>query len=184
MFFSFYFLCSLTGQLTIIPSSHKDKVKVAIVIWTLITTAIFLPFNLLSLVFDVYIIAWCPYKYCGYISIIQKTQFINLTVAQNITNESDLGAVQTVNLTIFDDWQKTVLTTANASGTISYLFMICVVLSVQYFQKRTRIRVKSKKWMRDHWMSYGVCVCMCVCACVCVCVHSSYCCFFDTCDGN
>ena len=115
--------------------------------------AIFLIVNLLSLVFDVYIIAWCPYKYCGYISIIQKTQLINLTVARNITNESDLGAVQAVNLTIFDDWQKAVLTTATASGTISYLFMIYVLYS-QYSIFR-KVWVKCKKSMRDFWIFFG-----------------------------
>ena len=128
--YCFYFLCSFTSQLTVIPSSHKDIIKIIIVVWKLITTGmIFLPINLILLVFDIHIIAWCPYKYCGYISVIQKTQMLNLNEAHNITNETVFGAVQAVNLTIFDDWQKTVFTTATASGTISYLFMIFVLYS-------------------------------------------------------
>ena len=50
-----------------------------------------------------------------------KTSLINLMEAQNISNESELGAVQPVNLTIFDDWQKTVLTTTTASGTCNLI---------------------------------------------------------------
>ena len=114
---------------------------------------IFLGINLLSLVFDIYIIAWCPYKHCGYISVIETTRLLNLTMAHNITNESDLGAVQAVNLTIFDDWQKTVLTTSTASGTISYLFMI-YVLYTQYSIFR-KIPKKIKKWLRRCWEYFG-----------------------------
>ena len=106
MFKCFYILCSITGQYTIIPSSCIDIKKIAIVAWSLIFTVIFLLVNLFSLIFDIYIIAWCPYKYCGYISVIQKTQMLNLTEARNISNISDLAMVQAVNLTIFRDWQR------------------------------------------------------------------------------
>ena len=128
--------------------------KVIIITWTMITTVIFLIINILSLVFDVYIIAWCPYKYCGYISVIQKTRLINLTEAQNISNNSELGAVQAVNLTIFDDWQKTVLTTATASGTISYLFMIYVLYS-QYNIFGNILYRKIKNCLRRCWELCG-----------------------------
>ena len=114
---------------------------------------IFLGINVFSLVFDIYIIAWCPYKYCGYISVIKTTRLLNLTIAYNITNESDLGAVQAVNLTIYDDWQKTVVTTSTASGTISYLFMI-YVLYTQYSIFR-KIPIKIKEWLKRCWEYFG-----------------------------
>ena len=153
----FYFLCSLTGQFTIIPTGWKDRVRVIITIWTVITTIIFVAVNILSLVFDVYIIAWCPYKYCGFISGIRhhkSTPLLNLTSAQNISDSSELGAVQPVNLTIFDDWQKTVLTTATVSGTISYLFMIYVLYS-QYSVFKKCIFGNIKKCFKNIWKYYG-----------------------------
>ena len=74
-------------------------------------------------------------------------------MAHNITNESDLGAVQAINLTMFYDWQKTVLTTATASGTISYLFMI-YVLYTQY-SILLKIPIKPRKWLRRCWIYFG-----------------------------
>lgn len=122
----------------------------------MITTAIFLPVNLLLLVFDVYVIAWCPYKHhCSYISGIQDTrQLINVTDSQNISNESDLGAVQAVNLTIFDDWKKTVFTTATVSGTISYIIMVFVLYS-QYSIFSKCICGNATKCMRKIWKWCG-----------------------------
>ena len=157
VYFVFYFLCSITGQLTIIPSSCscKDGIKILIVVWTLITTVIFLCINLLSLVFDIYIIAWCRYKYCGYISVFETTRLLNLTMANNITNESDLGAVQAVNLTIYDDWQKTVVTTSTASGTISYLFMIYVLYTQYSILVKIPVNCKPREWLRRFWICCG-----------------------------
>ena len=75
---------------------------------------------------------------------------LNLTEAQNITNETVFGAVQAVNLMIFDNWQKTVLTTATASGTISYLFMLFVLYS-QYSVLGGCICGNIKECWREIW---------------------------------
>ena len=90
-------------------------VYVAGVLTSFVLLFFFTTVNLVSLGFDLYIITVCPYKRCGYLSI----PIIDV-------NASGLQAVQPVNLTIFDDWQKTVITTATFSGTASYLFMAWV----------------------------------------------------------
>ena len=154
MFKCFYILCSITGQYTIIPSSCKDIKKIVIVVWSLITTVIFSFVNLSSLIFDIYIIVKCPYKYCGYISVMQKAQMLSQTDAQKISNISDHDVVRAVNLTIFSDWQKIVMTTATPSGTISYLFMIYVLYS-QYNSFVRKTLLKFKKWLRKCWLSCG-----------------------------
>ena len=69
---------------------------------------------------------------------------LRLTEAQNISNISDLAVVQAVNLTIFRDWQQTVMTTATASGTISYLFMIYVLYSQYSFMREIPLKLGSQ----------------------------------------
>ena len=114
----FYILCLLTGQLTFKPVSCNQKtVTVVSIILTFFMTFIFLLVNIFSLIFNFYIIVWCPYEHCGYISI---KPFINITVAKNVQYLRDMNP----DLTKYYDWQKAVLTTATISGTFSYLFMV------------------------------------------------------------
>lgn len=146
----FYILCTITGQLPITLTDYKTGLKrffkvIAVILTTLIT-GIFVLVNVGSLVFDLYIIIWCPYEHCGYINVIRKSG--------NRSNSSELQFAQPAPLTIFDDWQKTVLTTATSSGTISYLFMVYVLYS-QYSVFKDNIFDKVKECTRSMWGKCG-----------------------------
>ena len=171
----FYALCTLTGQLPIkltkekennenedprnLRANQKGSLKlflrwIAIILTTIVMGA-FVLVNIGSLVFDLYVIIWCPYKHCGYISLIRNTSIFNLTNSENRSNSSELQVVQVANLTIFEDWQKTVLTTATASGTISYLFMTYYVLYSQYSVFKDIICDKGKDCTQNMWGKCG-----------------------------
>ena len=87
-------------------SKNVMKIIIAILSWTTITT--------ITCIFDyhwylIFIVHHCVVS----IQVLRvhqcytkKTPLINSTEAQNISNGSELGAVQPVNLTIFDDWQS------------------------------------------------------------------------------
>ena len=62
--------------------------------------------------------------------------------------------MQPVSLTIFDDWQKTVLTTATSSGTISYLFMVYVLYS-QYSIFKNIVFDKVRECITSMWAYCG-----------------------------
>ena len=146
----FYILCTITGQLPVKLTDSELGPKwffkvIAALITTLITGLLILV-NVGSLVFDLYVIIWCPYEHCGYMSVIRNSG--------NKPNGSELQIVQVPNLTIFEDWQKTVLTTATASGTISYLFMIYVLYS-QYSVFKDIICDKCKDRTRSMWGKCG-----------------------------
>ena len=142
----------MTGQLHHAYNKNKDGrwfySKVGINIITFFIMLFVTAVNIGSLVFDMYVIIWCPYINCGYISApyINVTHLMDIQVAETHNNSNGsivINAVQAPNLTIFDDWQKTVFTTATVSGTFSYLFMICV-LNYQYSFLRWCRRVKKR----------------------------------------
>ena len=155
VFYIFYLICWLTGQLAVVPTNCKAKTKIILIVLTIITTLIFLAINILSLMFDIYIIAWCPYQHCSYISY-KELHTSPPTVTQNVfkSHEIHKRAVQPVNLTIFNDWQKTVITTATVSGTTSYLFMIYVLQS-QYGILRKLVVKPFKKGVEAIWNYCG-----------------------------
>lgn len=165
----FYLLCTLTGQYPVnscennghnqqqghdIKQNFGKYLKRFGMIVSIILTGVLLLVNLGSLAFDMYIIIVCPYAHCGYINIIKHASILNLTNAENISNGSGLQGVQPVNLTMFDDWQKTVFTTATLSGTVSYLFMIFVLYS-QYSVFTDCVCDKVKTCTRNFWESCG-----------------------------
>ena len=135
LFILYYFFCLVTGQLQLDAAKKVDTrwkfgllfINALSFLFMLIVSGV----NIGSLAFDLAVIIYCPYRYCGYISVPYITRLINTSEALNVSNTSLINAVQPINLTIFDDWQKTVFTTATVSGTISYLFMI-YVLNHQY----------------------------------------------------
>ena len=149
----FYVFCFLTGQLPIKKFSPDDEVRsykrlsyyTGMIVSTL-AMILFTMVNIFSVIFNLYIIIWCPYKYCGYISVVfNRTNWLNVTDAQNISNSSEFQVVQPAMLSIFDDWKKTVFTTATFSGTISFLFMISVLYS-QYSYMKLCCDGISSKW--------------------------------------
>ena len=157
----FYALCFLTGQLPIKKFSPEDEIRTykrlsyytGMIVSTL-AMILFTMVNIFSVIFNLYIIIWCPYKYCGYVSVVfNSTNLLNVTGAQNISNSSELQGVQPAKLTVFDDWRKTVFTTATFSGTISFLFMISVLYS-QYSYMKPCCDGISSKW-NNMWRRCG-----------------------------
>ena len=157
----FYILCFLTGQLPIRPAKNDTNrgwrllclggvvLSMALVTLSLLVNVIF------ALVFNFYVIILCPYKDCGYIStILNMTAILNLTDAMNVTNNSGLQVVQPTKLVIFNDWQKTVVTTATLSGTISFLFMVYVLYS-QYSVCRDTFCKCCNSCMNSLWTYFG-----------------------------
>ena len=158
----FYILCFLTGQLPIRPAKSDTNrgwrllclggvvLSMALVALSLLVNVIF------ALGFNFYVIILCPYKDCGYISttVTLMTAILNLTDAMNVTNNSGLQVVQPTKLVIFNDWQKTVVTTATLSGTISFLFMVYVLYS-QYSVCRDTFCKCCKSCMNSLWTYFG-----------------------------
>ena len=135
LFYIFYGLCCLTGQLTVRPKCgeryfSKDTCKWFIFIVSTIFLLVFGIVNLVSLVFDIYVIAWCPFEYCGYIYTPNNKSLYNLT---NYTaNASSFGAPPAESMLQYDDWQKAVFTTATVSGLLSYYLIVILVLCPLY----------------------------------------------------
>ena len=100
---------------------------------------------------------WVSIPKPSYISLKTGTSLpkLDLIDSENrLAKGSNLQLVQIANLTIYDDWQKTVLTTATISGTISYLFMVYVLYS-QYSAFKGIIFDNLKQCIRDMWTSCG-----------------------------
>ena len=139
LFYIFYFLCSLTGQLMVRSECFdrdnqelKPVIKVIVRSWIFVSSTVFLFVfgiaNLLSFIFDIYVIGWCPFEYCGYIYT-----GVNTTNKSNHTaNATLVGVPSAENMSQYDDWQKTVITTATISGLLSYFFIVILVLCPLY----------------------------------------------------
>ena len=124
----FYFLCSLTGQLTI--NFHNRwwlaQNVVLCIVWSSLWLVAFVLLNLGSLVFDVYVIAVCPFRNCSYI----YTFLHNVTKWQTVVSPNHMQnlGIQPEQEPEYEDWQKTVITTASISGLLSYYFMVLVLI--------------------------------------------------------
>ena len=135
LFYIFYGLCCLTGQLTVRPRCgekffSRETCKSCIFIASTIFLLVFGIVNAASLVFDIYVIAGCPFQDCGYIYTPKNKGLYNLT---NYTaNASSFGAPPAESMLQYDDWQKAVFTTATVSGLFSYYLMVILVLCPLY----------------------------------------------------
>ena len=156
VFFTFfYFLCSLTGQLPIKPTKFEYPTKIFVVFLTALTAILMLTFvctNVFALLFDLYVIIWCPYKpHCEYINSINRS---NMIWAESISDGSESLNEQPMKLNEFYNWKKTVITTATFSGTVSYLFMVCVLYS-QYSVFKASVCDRMKTCIMWIWKSCG-----------------------------
>ena len=120
----FYILCSFTGQYVIPP---ERSVSCLIFLWSSFWLTIFICVNLGSLVYSVWVIAVCPFRNCGYIyEVTNRTNWENISLQNSSILLSDSSGM---GLAKYDDWQKTVITTAALSGLVSYGFIIWVLYS-------------------------------------------------------
>lgn len=87
--------------------------------------------NLLSFIFDIIAIIWCPFdhEYCGYIYFDNKT-WHNLT--NHTGNTTSVGGPSAESLNQYVDWHKTVITTSTISGLLSYYLIVILVLCPLY----------------------------------------------------
>ena len=89
--------------------------------------------NLVSFVFDIYVIAWCHFHDCSY--IYTDTNGTNETwynLTNYTSNATAFEAPSAESQIQYDDWQKVVLTTATVSGLLSYYLMVIFVLCPLY----------------------------------------------------
>ena len=127
LFFFFYFLCSLTGQLMVrsecFDHDNRPVIKVIVRSWIFVSSTLFLIIfgiaNLLSFIFDIIAIIWCSFEHCH-----------NLT--NHTGNTTSVGGPSAESLNQYDDWQKTVITTATISGLLSYYWIVILVLCPLY----------------------------------------------------
>ena len=83
--------------------------------------------NLGSLVFNMYVVIFCPYFHCGYFYIG------NISDYNKITNNHTIDApVKT--LREYGNWNKFQITTATLGGTLSYIIITLMVLLPLYSQ--------------------------------------------------
>ena len=134
LFGLFYLLCCLTGQLTTRPrcgeSLSKDIYKCCKFVASTLFLLVFGIVNIVSFVFDIYVIAWCPFEDCGYIYTNNNTNESN---SMNYTaTTASFGAPSAESQSQYDDWQKVVFTTATISGLLSYYLMVILVLCPLY----------------------------------------------------
>ena len=86
--------------------------------------------NLASFVFDIYVIAWCPFRDCSYIYTNNTNEtWYNLTNSTGNTTSFGASAESEIQ---YDDWKKVVFTTATVSGLLSYYLMVILVLCTLY----------------------------------------------------
>lgn len=128
------FFCLLTGQLTVclICSNHRIPTvfKGFIFVTSTLSLLIFVLVNLLSFVFDVIAIAWCPFENCSFIYIsMNETQYI---LTNNTINTASVGVPAPEQLNELIDWWKVVFTTGTISGLLSYYLMVILVLCLLY----------------------------------------------------
>ena len=84
--------------------------------------------NLASFVFDIYVIAWCPFEKCSYIyTDTNDTMWDNMINYTVIT--TSVGVPSHFQ---YEDWQKVVITTATISGLLSYYLLVILVLCPLY----------------------------------------------------
>ena len=95
--------------------------------------------NVFSLVFNIYVIAWCPYHHCGYIDV----------ATSNYSSDNNSLSLTPDSRDKFDDFQKFVFTSASLSGLVSYL-CITFVLYSQY-SKVGCCCTKAKKGLSLMW---------------------------------
>ena len=138
LFFFFYFLCSLTGQLMVrsecFDRDNRPVIKVILRSWIFVSSTLFLIIfgiaNFLSFIFDIVAIIWCPFEHCGYIYVSVNKTWHNLT--NHTGNTTSVGGPSAESLNQYDDWQKTVITTATISGLLSYYWIVILVLCPLY----------------------------------------------------
>ena len=127
----FYAICSLTGQLTVYFHNQSSWRLAILTTWSFIGLVVFVVLNLGSLAFDVYVIAVCPFRNCSYIySFLHDVTELGIS----LDHTQGLG-VQPEKVTAYEDWHKTVITTASISGLLSYCFMILVLIPQYSFLK-------------------------------------------------
>ena len=136
LFYVFYGLCCLTGQLTVRPKSGERlySCKSCIFVTSTLFLLVFGIVNLASFVFDIYAIAWCPFEHCGCIyTDTNDADATNQTLLYNMTNFTVMITSAGVKSRIqCEDWQKVVITTATISGLLSYYLMVILVLCPLY----------------------------------------------------
>ena len=91
--------------------------------------------NVVSFVFDIYVIAWCPFHNCSYI-YTNTNNNTNESLWYNPTNYTEntasFGAPSAESQSQYDDWKKAVFTTSTVSGLLSYYLMVILVLCPLY----------------------------------------------------
>lgn len=123
----FYALCAFSGQL-IIDLARKGRprkkywliLEICGFIVSTFFLFVFLPLNFGSLLFDLVVIFACPFPQCGFIAIPFIKSMTNVT--------SFLGDVLPEPKREYLNLQKTAITMATISGTLSYIIMMYVLI--------------------------------------------------------
>lgn len=142
----FYAFCTISGQL-MVDLTRKGRPKkcwllceiIGFVVSFLFLT-VFLPFNIGSLVFDLVAIIVCPFPQCGFISVPFVKGMKNVT---NINNS--LGDAIPEKKPEYLNLQKTAITMATVSGTLSYFIMMCILIVHYSILRKPIARI------RPHW---------------------------------
>lgn len=121
----FYFFCLLSGQYIVKAKPQCNWKSLALLGFAMAGLYVFtLQFcaNVLSLVFDFYIVVFCPYANCSY--------FYHSAHAGNSSEGSGNGilSADSGTLPIHVNWNNAVITTATFAGWISYLLMTFLIL--------------------------------------------------------
>lgn len=129
----FYFFCSLTGQRYVDFNNQSSWRLAMLTTFSLIGLVTFFFLNLGSLVFDVYVIAGCPFGNSCSFFLHNATNGPQKIIPLDYTQS--LG-IEPENAPEYEDWKKTVVTTASISGLLSYCFMVSVLIPQYSFLKR------------------------------------------------
>ena len=177
----FSILCFITGQLMLDCSrpnktrnepttneptrnAQTSKLKVWITAAEVPFALVFFLFNIGVLAFNVYVIfIGCPYPYCGYIAGPFQINATTILIPDYIITPFQIFATNASTPTLipgltlqYINMQKVVVTMATLSGSLSYLIMMCIVITqYSFIHKYCENGIKAiYNFVRDHSSQY------------------------------
>ena len=129
----FHIFCFISGQLMLDSKKYNQTTlvwkvfKIVIVLLMFPLFVIFFALNIGSVVFDLYAVIKCPFPNCGFIA--GPYFFLKHFYSLNITNGSTSYKIYPEESENHMSFEHAVITVATISGSLSYLIIICVLVT-------------------------------------------------------
>ena len=123
----FYFFCFITGQLHY-DHTEASVTKVVLSVFSVVFCGLLLVVNLGSLVFNIYVVAVCPYKDCSYFC----SKYYHSSQDDDMYLLAINSSSTVIDLRKYYNWNKMLITMATFAAFSSYYLMVFLILIPLY----------------------------------------------------